>query len=144
MILFCDTSALVKLYVHEDGSSAVAAQAKACETVAVCRIAWVEVMSALARRAREQPQVAQAIGRVRQRFVADWPLYLTLEVTQELVTLADGYAEAFALRAYDIFQLAAAQTLQLEMPGEVAFACFNSRLSKAAGVLGIRPSVAAA
>jgi uncharacterized protein len=76
--------------------------------------------------------------------VADWPLYLTLEVTQELVVLAGEYAEAFALRADDSVQLAAAQTLHLEMPGEVAFACFDSRLVKAAGVLGIRASVAAA
>jgi predicted nucleic acid-binding protein len=139
LILFCDTSALVKLYVQEDGSDTVAAQAAASETLAVCRIAWVEAMSALARRAREQIQDASVIGRARERFVADWPRYLTLEVTQDLVVLAGEYAEAFALRAYDSIQLAAAQTLHREMPGEVAFACFDSRLAKAAGVLGIGP-----
>jgi uncharacterized protein len=78
------------------------------------------------------------IARARRRFVADWPRYLTLEVTHELVVLAGEYAEAFALRAYDSVQLAAAQTLHLEMQGEVAFACFDRRLVKAAGVLGIR------
>jgi predicted nucleic acid-binding protein len=138
LILFCDTSALVKLYVQEEGTDTVAARAEACETLAVCRIAWVETMSALARREREQPTDATAIARARQRFVADWPLYLTLEVTQELVVLAGDYAEAFALRAYDSVQLAAAQTLHLEMPGELEFACFDSRLSKAARVLGIQ------
>ena len=144
MILFCDTSALVKLYVQEDGTDTVTAQAASSEALAVCRIAWVETMSALARRAREQPADAAGIARARQHFVADWPLYLTLEVTQELVVLAGEYAEAFALRAYDSVQLAAAQTLHLEMPGEVAFAWFDSRLVKAAGVLGIRASVAVA
>jgi uncharacterized protein len=138
LILFCDTSALVKLYVQEDGTDTVTARADASETLAVCRIAWVEAMSALARRAREQPTDATAIARARHRFAADWPLYLTLEVTQELVVLAGDYAEAFALRAYDSVQLAAAQTLHLEMPGEVEFACFDSRLSKAARVLGIQ------
>jgi uncharacterized protein len=49
LILFCDTSALVKLYVHEDGSDTVTEQA-----TAVCRIAWVEIMSAMARRSRER------------------------------------------------------------------------------------------
>ena len=137
MILFCDTSALVKLYVQEDGTDTVTAQAAASETLAVCRIAWVEAMSALARREREQPQDAPAIARARQRFVADWPHYLTLEITQELVTLAGDFAEAFALRAYDSVQLAAVQTLHLELPGEVAFACFDSRLVKAARVLGV-------
>ena len=138
MILFCGTSALVRLYVQEEGTDTVTAQAASSETLAVCRIAWVETMCALARREREQPQDAAAIGRARQRFAADWPLHLTLEVTQELVVLAGDYPEAFALHAHDSVQLAAAQTLHLEMPGQVEFACFDSRLSKAAGVLGIR------
>jgi predicted nucleic acid-binding protein len=139
LILFCDTSAVVKLYVHEDGTDTVTERAAASEILAVCRIAWVETMSALARRSREQPRDASTIALARQRFVADWPHYLTLEITQDLVELAGEYSEAFALRAYDSIQLAAAQTLHREMPGEVAFACFDSRLAKAAGVLGIGP-----
>ena len=137
MILFCDTSALVKLYVHEDGSEAVIERATESEAVAVCRIAWVEIMSAMARRARETPRDAEALDRARRRVVSDWPHYLTLEVTQGLVELAGDYAEAFALRACDSVQLAAVQTVHREAPGEVSFACFDARLSKAAQVLGI-------
>ena len=137
MILFCDTSALVKLYVLEDGSDAIAEQAAASEIIAVCRISWVEIMSAMARRSREQPKDASAINRGRKRVVADWPHYLALELTQELVELAGKYAEAFALRAYDSVQLAAARTVHQELPGEVRFACYDSRLVKAARVLGI-------
>lgn len=137
MILFCDTSALVKLYVHEDGTDVVIGQAAASDIVAVCRIAWVEFMSAMARRSREQAPDAAGIARARERFVADWPRYLTLEITQALAELAGDYAEAFALRAYDSVQLAAAQTVHRELPGEVRFACCDSRLVKAARVLGI-------
>ncbi len=137
MILFCDTSALVKLYLHEDDTDTVASQAAGSEVIAVIRIAWVETMSALARRSREQPQGASTIAQARQRFVTDWPRYLTLEVTQTLVELAGDYAEAFALRAYDSVQLAALQILHRELPGEVRFACYDSRLVKAAAVLGI-------
>lgn len=138
-ILFCDTSALAKLYVREDGTEAVAAQAAASDAIAVCRIAWVEIMSALARRAREQPGDAPAIAQARRQFALDWPHYLTLEVTQHLVELAGEYADAFALRAYDSVQLAAAQTLNRELPGEVRFACHDARLGKAARLLGIEP-----
>ena len=88
MILFCDTSALVKLYVREDGTDAVSEQAGASEIVAVCRIAWVEIMSALARRSREQPQDAAAIAQARQQFATDWPHYFTVEVTKELTELS--------------------------------------------------------
>lgn len=137
MILFCDTSALVKLYVHEDGTDSVTEQAAASEVVAVCRIAWVEVMSAMARRSREHPQDASGIAQARMRFIADWPHYLKLDVTQELVELAGDYADTFALRAYDSMQLAAAQVMHREMPGEVKFACFDTRLVKAARVLGL-------
>ncbi len=139
MILFCDTSALVKLYVHEAGTDAVIEQAAASDVVAVCRVAWVEAMAAMARRSREQAQDAAAIHQARQRLVADWPHYLLLEVNQELVELAGNYAEAFALRACDSVQLAAVQTLNRELPGDPRFACFDARLLKAAQVLGIQP-----
>lgn len=138
MILFCDSSALVKLYVEEEGTATMSGLVAASEIVAVCRIAWAECMSALARRAREQPQDAKAIGQARQRFVADWPHCLTVEVTQQVVELAGDYADTFALRAYDAVQLAAAQLLHAEVPGQVRFACFDARLAKAAQVLGIQ------
>lgn len=137
MILFCDTSALVKLYVHEEATDAMAQHAAASDVLAVCRIAWVEALSALARRVREQAQDAAAITVARQRLALDWPRYLVLDITQELVERAGDYAEAFALRAYDSVQLAAVHTLHQSLPGEVRFACYDSRLVKAARVLGI-------
>ena len=111
--------------------------AAANDITAVCRIASVEIMPAMATRAREQAQDGPAIARARKRVAADWPHYLTLEVTQALVELAGEYADAFARRAYDSVQLAAAQTAKRERPGEVRFACFASRLVKAVRVLGI-------
>jgi predicted nucleic acid-binding protein len=137
LILFCDTSALVKLYVQEEGSDRMLEHAGASEIIAVCRIAWVETMSALARRSREWPQDVPGIMLARQRVIDDWPSYLALDVTQTLVELAGDYADAFALRAYDSVQLAAVRTLHQELPREVRFACHDSRLVKAARLLGI-------
>lgn len=137
MILFCDSSAFAKLYVREAGTDAVIQQAASSDMIAVCRIAWVEMMSAFARRSREHPADAPALAQARSRFVADWPRCLAVEVTQALVELAGDYSDAFTLRAYDSVQLAAVQTVHLELPGEVRFACFDDRLSKAARVLGI-------
>lgn len=138
MILYCDSSALVKLYVQEEGSDALGIQAAASELIVVCRVAWVEVMSALARRSRERPQDATALAIARQRFAADWLHCLCLEVTQELAELAADYADTFALRAYDSVQLAAAETARRNLPGGVHFACFDARLLKAARVLGLQ------
>jgi len=42
LILFCDTSALVKLYIAEMGSDALKSRLLDADEVAVCRIAWAE------------------------------------------------------------------------------------------------------
>ena len=137
MILFCDTSALVKLYILEDSSREMRALAGAASAIAVSRIAWAEMMAALARRAREFPNDANASEVVRKRLRTDWPRYIVVEVTQALVELAGEYADTFALRGYDSVQLAAARTLQDMAGEEVTFACFDTRLSKAARMLGM-------
>lgn len=137
MILFCDTSALLKLFVLEEHSNAMASAAAAADAVAVSRLAWPEMMSALARRARESARDAAALAQARQAWVASWPDLVVVEVSQPLVELAGDYAEAFALRAFDSVQLAALQTLRLQSGDDVRFACFDSRLVKAAAVLGV-------
>ena len=138
MILFADTSALVKLYIQEAASDAVHALAREARMIAVSRIAWAEAMAAFARRAREQPADATTIEAMRTRLRADWPAYAVIEVTQPLVELAGDYADTFALRAYDSVQLASARTLQEGSSEVFLFACFDARLQKAARVLGMR------
>jgi predicted nucleic acid-binding protein len=139
MILFCDTSALVKLYVQEEGSELMLEVAREATVVAVCRIAWAEAMSAFARRSREAPEETLLLNQVRGRFQQDWVSFATVEVTQQLVEQAGEYAEIFALHAYDSIQLAAAQTLQQAGSEKVSFGCFDQRLQKAAQLLGLFP-----
>lgn len=138
MILFCDTSALVKLYLKEEFSHEVRALSDKANVVAVSRISWAEAMATLARRVRESPADAQAIETVRAHFRKDWSNFANVEVTQSLVELAGEYADTFALRGYDSVQLAAAQMLQADAKGEFCFACFDMRLEKAASVLGMQ------
>lgn len=138
MILFCDTSALLKLYVAEPGANRVAEQAAACDVLAVSRVAWVEAHAALARRAREQPACAAQFEAAKQRLAGQWPDFLTLELTASLAEQAAHFADVFALRAYDSVQLATAHSLHLTMGNDLRFACFDRRLTKAAGLLGLR------
>ena len=44
MILFCDTSALIKLYIKEEFSAEVQAQAVAAKGIVVSRIAWSDAV----------------------------------------------------------------------------------------------------
>lgn len=138
MILFCDTSALVKLYLVEAESDALKALAAEAEAIAVCRIAWAEAHAALSRRAREVPADAPSIEQAKQALAADWPHYLIVEMTQAVVERAGEFADTFALRGYDSVQLAAADEAKQISRLPVSFACFDSRLNKAARVLGMK------
>ena len=137
MILFLDTSALVKLYIDETESQAVHDAVAGAEVVAVCRIAWAEAHAALARRVREVPEDEAAIETARQALARDWPRFLIVEVTQKLVERAAEFADTFALRGYDSVQLAAAYEILDTAQTEVMFAGFDNRLNKAARTLGL-------
>ncbi len=53
MILYLDTSALVKLYSEEPGREKVQAAVEGARVIAVSEIGYVEARSALARKERE-------------------------------------------------------------------------------------------
>ena len=138
MILFCDTSALVKLYIVEAGSGELKARLPEVEAVAVCRIAWAEAFAALSRRARETPEDAMVIEQAKATLAADWPHFVVLDIDQNLVERAGEYADTFALRAYDSIQLAAAFEAGRVSRSPIFFACFDMRLNKAAKLLGMQ------
>lgn len=137
MILFCDTSALVKLYILEVGSDELKLLVQQAEAVAVSRIAWAEAYAALSRRAREVPEDANIIEQAKSALAADWPHYVVLEIDQALVERAGDYADTFALRGYDSVQLAAAFETGRISQSPIFFACFDARLNKAAKILGM-------
>ncbi len=138
MILFCDTSALVKLYIVEEHSKLLKAHAARADAVAVCRIAWAEAHAALCRKAREAKEDSTLIEQAKTALARDWPNYVILEVNQPVVELAGEYADTFALRGYDSIQLAAAAETGRISRSPLIFACFDTRLNKAARVLSLQ------
>lgn len=138
MILFCDTSALVKLYVQEQASERVRELTQLATMVAISRLAWAEAMSAFARRVRDNPAEAPAIESARYALRKNWPDFAVVDVTQPVVELAGDYADTFALRGYDSVQLACGRILQEAVSETFCFGCFDVHLAKAAGVLGMQ------
>lgn len=135
MILYCDTSALIKLYVAEPESRELKRHVAQSEAVAVCRIAWAEAHAALSRRAREVSRDAQLVEHAKTALAKDWPRFVIMEVTQALVERAGEYADLFALRGYDGVQLAAAFEAGRISGVPILFAGFDARLNKAAELL---------
>jgi len=66
VILYCDTSALIKLYIAEEHSELLKIQVEKADAVAVCRVAWAEAHAALSRRAREVREDSPLIDRPKQ------------------------------------------------------------------------------
>jgi len=137
LILYLDTSALVKAYVEEKHSDHVLQGMKAATTSASHGIAYVEACAAFARLHREHVLDESEWKILKGEFVADWKNYLQIGTTKSLLDQAGELAEAFALRAYDSVHLAAAQSLLENSEKAVVFACYDRRLNQAAGLLGL-------
>ena len=135
MILFCDTSALMKLLVDEAQSNQMRQISTAVDVIGVCRIGWAETMAALARLQREDPISNEDLEQARQHLSQAWKTFTIVEVSQPLVEKAGRFADVFALRGYDSVQLAAAHELHVNTERKVLFACYDRRLNQAAQLL---------
>ena len=138
MILFCDTSALLKLLVDEAQSHQMRQISTNADAIGVCRISWAETIAALARRQREDPNSSADLEEARQHLIHSWSTFSIVEVNQPLVETAGRFADVFALRGYDSVQLAAAHNLREQCSLPLTFACFDRRLNQAAQLLQLQ------
>jgi predicted nucleic acid-binding protein len=138
VILYCDTSALLKLFIEEDGSDRMVMARDHVDHLSVCRITWAESMAALGQRSRLKGANQSMLAQAKSALVKAWSDFAIADVTQHLVEKAGVYAEAFALRGYDSVQLAAAHSLQEQLSLPLTFACFDHRLNQAAQLLQLK------
>lgn len=112
---FFDSSALVKRYVREPGSTwvqTVLSSASEAHTYVVV-IAAVEVVSAVSRTARGGALSLPEKERLLNQFRADYTTeYRRVEITNAVIQRAMDLAENYYLRAYDAVQLSAALEIQ--------------------------------
>lgn len=132
MILYCDTSALVKLYVDEAGSSDVRRLVDEAEAVAIARIGYVEAKSAFARAVYGGRLVRRRYREMLEDFEQDWSRCLVVEMTEQVLRRAGRLAEKHRLRAYDAVHLAAAMEIRDRIASPFALAGFDEDLNRAA------------
>ena len=137
MRLYLDTSALVKLYVEEDGRPLVTKSVEEADSAATSLVAYVEARAAFALRRREGILLAADHNRVLRDFENDWRTFFIIDVTGPLVKNAGKLAERHALRAYDAVHLASADFFQSTLEEAVTFASWDSRLETAAQRQGL-------
>lgn len=133
MILYLDTSALVKIYVDETKSAVVREHVKQAEGLATSRIAYAEARAAFARKRREQGLSRADYRSVVNDLDQDWADYFIVDVAESIVRAAGLLAECHALRGADAIHLASAVALSKQVGESVMFGCFDDRLAGAAG-----------
>jgi len=132
LIVYLDTSSLIKLYVEEEGSAAVRALVAGAAVVATCALAYPEARSALARLRREGglTQIEQA--RAKSDLDRDWGGFLALPV-DAVCRQAGDLAERHGLRGTGSIHLASYLALLGRKEGVAAtFSSFDERLNLAA------------
>jgi predicted nucleic acid-binding protein len=133
VILYLDTSSLVKLYVDEPGSQGVGRLLQDAEVAATSVVAYPEARAALARRRRERSLTPAAHQRARTALDADWPRILSLDVAAPLARQAGDLAKRHRLRGFDALHLASYLAIAREFPGEdVRFSSADKTLVRAA------------
>jgi predicted nucleic acid-binding protein len=131
VILYLDTSSLVKLYVEEAASADVEGWVRSAEIAGTSLIAYAEARAAFARRFRENAFSSKDYKRMLPQFESDWKNFLAIHVTAELVRLAGDLAEKHGLRGFDAVHLASAVTLREKLASPVTFSCYDIRLQNA-------------
>ncbi|MGA2439655.1 MAG: type II toxin-antitoxin system VapC family toxin [Tepidisphaeraceae bacterium] len=143
-VLFLDSSALVKRYVAEAGSSHVAGLLDPAvgNVVHIAAVTGAEVIAALVRRQREGSLSANDTARAIAEFREDWTNgYEVITVDRALVDRAMQAAERHGLRGYDAIQLASAMeihTAGLQFQLGLTFVSTDEELNAAAMAEGLQ------
>ena len=139
MILYLDSSALVKQYVAERGSAEVSEVIAGAQVIGTALISRPEVAAALAKAVRTGALAGAEASACLRRFREDWTDLIRVQISEPLIARADAFAWDYGLRGYDAVHLAAAALWQDAMADAVAFSTFDRQLWHAAGRAGLEP-----
>ena len=137
MIVYADTSALVKLFVTEESSEATRAALRQAQALGTGLLTRAELGSAFARGLRRGLLSQGDAAEARRRLEAVWPTWIHVTVDQTLVSHAEALAWEHGLRGYDAVHLASAQVWQEQMERTVTLATFDQDLWQAAKLTGL-------
>ena len=139
MILYLDSSALVKRYVTESGSAAIRRLCSRAD-VAVARGTYAEVAAALVRAWREGVLDDALRDELLARLGDDMDAFQTVEVRRAVVLRTRELLLRHALRGYDAVQLACALAVR-DRGAAVRFWSADRQLVAAARAEGMRAEV---
>jgi len=137
VILYFDTSALVKRYIEEDGTAGVDTLWERATEVATSSVAFAEGVAAFSRRRREGILTRAGYRRAVLVFHEEHRSFFLVRITPHLNTVVQRVVEKYPLRGFDAIHLASA-LIMAGAEGELVFACFDKGLNTAAKREGLK------
>jgi len=135
LILYLDTSSLVKLYVEETGSDLVQDWVRKAETVSTCRVAYPETISAFYRRFNSGDLSEKDYSLLLKRFSQEWGNFAALDFDE---IEAGRLVKKHGLRGFDAIHLSSAKFLQsADTSISLSFSSFDKKLNDAASAEGL-------
>ena len=136
MILYLDTSALVKRYIRESSTDEVLALIETAEAVGSTVLAKVEMAAALDKAVRQEWVPRKDARRAWRDFLDHWPAFTRLNVTSGIIERASLLAWEYGLRGYDALHLASALYWHDTLNIPITLATFDRDLWNAAQKAG--------
>jgi predicted nucleic acid-binding protein len=132
VVRFWDTSALVSLLAVERDSERVTRWLREDPNVVVWTLTRVEILSALARRRREEPPSATRLLGARRELLSAWDRWLEVTSVEVVRRYAERLVETHPLRAGDALQIGAALVAAQDEPAGLEFVTLDERQAEAA------------
>lgn len=101
MIVYFDSSAILKLFIDESDSQVALDIWNATEQAVTSEISYLEVRAGLAGAMRRNPAKLTRTGYddAKAQFDQLWSEFVSIDLTKELIVRASDVAERYALRA---------------------------------------------
>ena len=138
MILYLDTSALLKKYFKEPGSAEVIGRWKKAKGIVTSSLAYAETLASFYRKKREVTINAKMFGTILGSFRRDWRSFIRVEVSDDLNETIDKIVDDYPLRGSDAIHLASALIIDEAVPESLLFACYDKKLTLAAQKAGLQ------
>ena len=128
MILYLDTSALVKKYFEEKNSAEVISVWKSSLGISTSAVAYAELLAAVYRKASETQANKSLFESVVSSFQEDWSSFIIVEVDNRLNETIHKVIANHGLRGFDAIHLASALAIGSVVADNFIFACYDEKL----------------
>lgn len=137
MILYLDTSALIKKYFQEVGSDEIISRWKEATGIVTSSVAYAETIASIHRKKRETKFNNAKLVKILDTFRRDWNSFIRVDVTDDLNEWIDKMVSRYPLRGFDAIHLASALIVHDRLPEDYLFACFDKKLLLVAQTAGL-------